>query len=124
VLPLAVAAFALLAVPPVLFVVAYCIACTTVLWQPLFMFLYVGFWFWANLGSDVAIPTVNGTYLSPGENYVVSGIFGFGRYKFVTQAHPDATALQGLVNIVVLLALGALALLAAWRFLAWSAGRE
>jgi ABC-2 type transport system permease protein len=124
VLPLAVAAFALLAVPPVLFVVAYCIASTTVLWQPLFMFLYVGFWFWANLGSDVAIPTVNGTYLSPGENYVVSGIFGFGRYRFVTQAHPDATPLQGLVNIVVLLALGALALLAAWRFLAWSAGRE
>src|SRR5258706_493531 len=87
VLPLAAAAFALLAVPPVLFVVAYCIASTTVLWQPLFMFLYVGFWFWANLGSDVAIPTVNGTYLAPGENYVVSGSFA----QSVPFAHVQTT---------------------------------
>jgi hypothetical protein len=123
VLPLALAAFALLAVPSVLFVVAYCIACTTVLWQPLFMFLYVGYWFWANLGSDVAIPTVNGTYLAPGENYVVTGIFGFGRYQFVTQAHLGASPAQGVLNIAVLLALGAIALVAAWRYLLWRQGR-
>jgi hypothetical protein len=124
VLPLSVATFALLGLPPVFFVCAFSIACTTVLWQPLYMFLFVGYWFWANLGSDVAIPTISGTYLSPGEGYVINGIFHFGRYQFVTPVNPGATAAQGIVNILVLLACAAVALFAAWRLLAWQAIHE
>src|SRR5215831_6973357 len=40
--PLALAAFIALIVPAVLFVSAFAIACTTLLWPPLFQFLFVG----------------------------------------------------------------------------------
>jgi ABC-2 type transport system permease protein len=124
VLPLAAAAFLLLVVPPTFFVGAFSIACTTVLWPPLYMFLFVGYWFWASLGSDVPIPTLGGTYLSPIEDDVINGIFHFGRYQHVTVANPTATVLQGIVNIAVLLTCGAIALTAARGLLRWRANQQ
>ena len=112
-LPFSLATFALMGVPPILFVGAFSVACTTVLWQPLYMFLYVGWWFWANLGSGTAIPMISSTYLAPEEPYVAQGIFHFGTYQFVTTNLRNVSALQGVLNIAVLLGCGVIALAAA-----------
>src|SRR5262245_15642086 len=62
--PLALAAFIALVVPAVLFVGAFAIACTTILWTPLFQFLFVGYMLWTSL-NVTDIPTLSGTLLSP-----------------------------------------------------------
>jgi ABC-2 type transport system permease protein len=79
--------------------------------MPLYQFLFVGYWLWVDLNPTQAIPTLNGTLVSPNENYVYTGIFHFFAYN--DGMYPSATAAQAIANIAVLLACGALALLAA-----------
>ena len=62
--PFALAAFIALVVPAILFVGAFAIACTTILWTPLFQFLFVGYMLWTSL-NVTDIPTLSGTLLSP-----------------------------------------------------------
>ncbi|HEY2570070.1 MAG TPA: hypothetical protein VGI27_01290 [Solirubrobacteraceae bacterium] len=113
VLPLAAAAFLALVVPPVLFVGAFAVACTSFIWTPLFQFLFVGYWFWTNLNPTDSIWNLNGTYLSPGETFVVPGFFGVLASK--DGFYFPTPAWQGVLNIVVLLLAGAVALLVAWQ---------
>jgi ABC-2 type transport system permease protein len=114
VLPLALAAFAALVVPPVLFVGAFSIACTTLLWTPLYQFLFVGYWLWNGLNPAEAIPTLNNTLLSPTENYVVTGFFRLtSPYPQDALRYPQPSFWLGVANIAVLLACGVVALLAA-----------
>lgn len=49
ILPLALAGYVAFVVPAVLFVAAFSIACTAVLWPPLFQFLFIGYWLWDSL---------------------------------------------------------------------------
>jgi ABC-type transport system involved in multi-copper enzyme maturation permease subunit len=115
-IPLALATFAALNVPAVLFVGAFSVACTTVLWTPLYQFLFVGYWLWTSLNPGEAIPTLSGTLLSPAGNYVVTGFFHFGSYLPVDRGfYPHSSVGLGVANIAVLLGAGALALVAAWR---------
>lgn len=115
ILPLAPATFATMVVPPVFFVGAFSIACTTLLWTPLYQFLFVGYWLWTSLNPGEAIPTLNGTLLAPAEGYVVTGFFRFAAYAPVDRGfYPASSVWLGLANIGVLLACGAAALLAAW----------
>ncbi len=122
VIPLSLLTFVVLVVPPVLFVGAYSIACTTLLWTPLYMFLFIGYWLWTNLNPSQQIPTLGGTYLSPGENYVYSSFFNFLGYRDGFY-HP-AAVWQGILNIAVLLALALIALVAAWRIQVAQANRN
>ena len=46
--PLGLAAFAAINLPGLLFVGAFSIACTAILWVPLYQFLFTGYWFWGN----------------------------------------------------------------------------
>lgn len=115
ILPLALATFAALVVPPLLFVGAFSIACTTLLWTPLYQFLFVGYWLWANLNPGEAIPTLSGTLLAPAENYVVTGFFHYAAYiPYDKGFYPTSSVWLGLANMAALLACAALALLAAW----------
>ena len=115
-LPMALATFAAILVPAVLFVGAFSIACPTVLWTPLYQFLFVGYWLWTSLNPGQAIPTLSGTLLSPGLNYVVTGFFHFSAYDPIDKGfYPESSVALGVANIAALLACGALALLAAWR---------
>ena len=119
-IPLALATFAALNVPAVLFVGAFSIACTTVLWTPLYQFLFVGYWLWTSLNPGEAIPTLSGTLLSPAGNYVVTGFFHFGSYLPIDKGfYPDSSVALGVANIAVLLGCAGLALFAAWRLQAW-----
>jgi hypothetical protein len=121
--PLALAAFITLVVPAVLFVGAFAIACTTILWTPLFQFLFVGYMLWTGL-NVTDIPTLSGTLLSPYLNYVVMGILGYRTFETIdARIYPSSSVALGLANIAVLLACAAVALLAAWWLEVWRARR-
>jgi hypothetical protein len=121
--PLALAAFIALIVPAVLFVSAFAIACTTILWPPLFQFLFVGYMLWTGL-NVTDIPTLSGTLLSPYLNYVVMGFFGYRTFETIdARIYPSSSIGLGIANIVVLLACAAAALLAAGGLEAWRARR-
>ncbi|HEV8191155.1 MAG TPA: hypothetical protein VGP82_06685 [Ktedonobacterales bacterium] len=118
VLTVALVAFLALVAPPVFFVGAFSLACTTLLWTPLYQFLFVGYWIWNALNPAEAIPTLNNTLFSPTENYVVTGFFHLTTpYQTDALRYPQSSFLLGLANIAVLLACGAIALLSAWRIL-------
>src|SRR5712691_1704638 len=51
IIPMALATFATIALPGILFVSAFSIACPSLLWVPLYQFLFVGYWFWGNILS-------------------------------------------------------------------------
>ncbi len=75
VLPLAFASFAAIVLPGIIFIGAFSIACTAILWVPLYQILFVGYWFWGNLLPDIGIPTLSTTILTPVGGYMCTGFF-------------------------------------------------
>lgn len=116
--PLGLAAFATVNLPGMLFVAAFSVACTSVLGVPLYQFLLVGYWFWGNTLNPDLMPTLSGTWLTPLGEYAANGFFGA---KLMDSA--DAAAWEGVASVGLLLALGALALLCAHRYLRWQRAR-
>jgi ABC-2 type transport system permease protein len=76
--------------------------------------LYTGYWFWGNFLNPRAIPTLSGTLLTPGGEFAAGAFFGVGR----TRMNPAHTVTEAVLNLVVLAACAALALLALERHLA------
>lgn len=118
--PLALAMFAAVNMPGILFVAAFSVSCLALLWVPLYQFLFVGYWFWGNfLPPDGAIPTLSGTMLTPVGGYASAGFFGLDD----PWSGPVA-AWEGAASIALMLSLGALALLCAHRYLLWQKARQ
>src|SRR5207302_4913010 len=98
-LPLALATFAAIVLPGILFIAAFSIACPAILWVPLYQFLYVGYWFWGNwLGARTGIPTLSETILTPVGTYISSGFFGDSIFPV-----QDATAWLAIESMLLLL---------------------
>ncbi len=122
-IPLALASFATINLPGLLFVAAFSISCTAVLWVPLYQFLFVGYWFWGNLiptsptGGNM-MPTLSHTILTPFGEYMANGFFG------TEQATARATVWEGIASMSLLLSLGALALYGSYRLLVWQRDRR
>ncbi|MEO8972909.1 MAG: hypothetical protein ABI406_15085 [Ktedonobacteraceae bacterium] len=115
--------FAAIALPGLLFVAAFSIACPAIMWVPLYQFLFVGYWFWGNLlGSAQGIPTLSSTILTPVGGYMDAGIFGdpLGR----SSASVSPTALQGVESIILLLAITLLVMFVLWGLLKWQQARQ
>ena len=115
---LGLAAFATINLPGLLFVAAFSLAVPVLLWLPLYQFLFTGYWFWGNMlppwpSSGSVIPTLSHTPLAPFGEYMASGFFG------TRQTVVAATALQGMLSLALLLALGSFALLAGYWCLCW-----
>ncbi|HEY7908325.1 MAG TPA: hypothetical protein VIC60_05595 [Thermomicrobiales bacterium] len=111
--PLALAAFAAVNVPGLLFVAAFSVAMPVVVWVPFYQFLFIGYWFWGNLLSPTyGIPTLSDTPLTPLGGWAAAGLFHsqgtFGR---------EITAWQGAVSIALLLVGAALPIIAAQWYL-------
>jgi hypothetical protein len=120
VLALAVAAFATVMLPGLLFVGACSIACTAVLWPPLYQFLFIGYWFWGNaLSPSYHIPTLSTTILTPLGGASAAGFFGAP-----WPLHPDATPATAVASITLLLVVAACALVLTGRYLEWRAARQ
>ncbi|QIN84527.1 hypothetical protein GBA63_19165 [Rubrobacter tropicus] len=122
-IPLALGAFATINLPGLLFVAAFSVSSTAVLWVPLYQFLFVGYWFWGNLiptdptGGNM-MPTLSRTILTPFGEYMANGFFG------TEQTTVRATALEGMASMSLLLGLGALALYSGYRVLLWQRDKQ
>ena len=118
--PLALAAFATVNLPGLLFVGTFSVSVPVVVWGPLYGVLFVGYWFWGNILPDyVGIPSLTATWLTPVGEYMLAGFFGVeGLYV------AEAEAWEGLLSTGLLLGLSALALLCAHLVLKrWQARR-
>jgi ABC-2 type transport system permease protein len=118
-IPYALETFAAIALPGLLFVAAFSIACSAIMWVPLYQFLFVGYWFWGNiLSPKQGIPTLSSTPLTPVGTYMDTGIFGdpFGRQH--------ATMQQGIESLILLLAITILVMFLLWVLLKWQQARQ
>lgn len=120
-IPLALAIFATVILPGMLFVGAFSIACPTLLWVPLYQFLYVGYWFWGNLfPAGRGIPTLSDTILTPMGQFISSGLYHTGLYDEVLHA----TTVQAIESLLLLLCIGPLVMVALWRYLKWQQAQQ
>jgi ABC-2 type transport system permease protein len=119
VIPLAIEEFAAIALPGILFISAFSIACPAILWVPLYQFLFVGYWFWGNLlVPRFGIPTLSRTILTPVGGYMATGFFG------TSFAMAGATPLQGIESLLLLLGISVLVMLTLWSILTWKQAHQ
>jgi ABC-2 type transport system permease protein len=120
VLPLALAAFATVVIPGIVFIAAFSIACPAILWVPLYQFLFIGYWFWGNaLNPRNGIPTLSATILTPIGGYMASGFFGDNQ-----QLIQHASVVQGVESMLLLLGAAAFVMVTLWRFMKWQYARQ
>jgi ABC-2 type transport system permease protein len=120
VLLLAVETFTAIVLPGILFISAFSIACPAILWVPLYQFLFVGYWFWGNwLGAGTGIPTLSYTILTPVGTYISSGFFGDSLFPV-----QNATVLQGIESMLLLLGIAVFVMVVLWSFLKWQQSRQ
>jgi ABC-type transport system involved in multi-copper enzyme maturation permease subunit len=81
-------AFLAITVPAFAFVVAFSLACPTVMPLSIYQILFTGYWFWANFIPPKLFPTLNGTLLTPSGVFAQQAFFG----------DPIARALAGAVQ--------------------------
>ena len=112
--PDALALFLIVVVPGALFIAAFSLAVPMFLWLPLYQFLFIGYWFWGNAFSPgKGIPTLSDSLLTPLGGYILAGIFGEDSGLVVHQA----TVIQGMESLLLLLAVAACVLIALWQYL-------
>jgi ABC-2 type transport system permease protein len=110
------AAFLVIALPSHAFVVAFSLACPLVIPLRVYQVLFTGYWFWGNLLSPRAFPTISDTVLNAVGQIPLQAFFGM--YKGST--HPldtGFTPLQAVINLIVLAACIAGALFVTERYL-------
>ncbi|HSL45333.1 MAG TPA: hypothetical protein VK897_18000 [Anaerolineales bacterium] len=115
-------AFLSIAVPAHAFVVAFSLAIPLVLPIRVYQVLFTGYWFWGNLLSPKAFPTISDTVLNAVGQYPLQAFFDVhfdSTYK-VTQTF---TPPQAVLNLFVLMACICIVLLALDRYLHWQERR-
>lgn len=113
-------AFLAIAVPSHAFVVAFSLACPLVMPLRVYQVLFTGYWFWGNLLSPQAFPTISDTVLNAVGQYPLQAYFG----AFLDAPQPviDAyTRPEAALNLLVLTVLIAAALFTANAYLRWQA---
>jgi hypothetical protein len=122
--PFVLPSFALIALPGLLFVGAFSIACTHILPPVLYSILFIGYWFWGNLIPPERMPTLTCTLLSPSGEYAKAGILratvSIGSCPFEAQI----TAAQGWASVALLLGLAVLIMTAAQVYMKWHTNRN
>lgn len=113
-LPLSLITFVTIVLPGTLFVSAFSLACTSLLWVPLYQFLFICYWFWGNvLSPNTGIPTISHTLLTPIGDYMAQGIFG----AYVSDI--NATPQLGFASLLTLIGFATFALFVLYGFLKW-----
>jgi ABC-2 type transport system permease protein len=109
-------AFLSIAVPAHAFVVAFSLACPLVMPLRVYQVLFTGYWFWGNLLSPKAFPTISDTVLNAVGQYPLQAYFGM--YSDSThQVTLGYTQPEAVLNLIALLACIALALFVLNRYL-------
>jgi len=115
-------AFLSVAVPAHAFVVAFSLACPLVMPLRVYQVLFTGYWFWGNLLSPKAFPTISDTLLNAVGQYPLQAYFGM--YTDSTHAVSGGfTPPEAVLNLLVLMLCIVIALFTTDRYLRWQAGR-
>ncbi|MDQ2907119.1 MAG: hypothetical protein M3Y81_26710 [Chloroflexota bacterium] len=118
---LALAAFAAIPLPGLLFAAGFSIALPAFLKVPLYQILFIGYWFWANLMSPrFHIPTPVGTMLNATGPWAQEAFF---HYQWVF-LRLNPTVWQGIASIALLVGLSLVAIGLAWLYLRWERARR
>jgi hypothetical protein len=121
VLPLSLITYTVIVVPGVCFVTAFTLACTSLMWVPLYQFFFIGYWFWGNmLGPKNGLPTLSTTILTPRGSFIAAGLFGISPLNW-TQG---TTPLPGIASLLLLLLIPLLVMLLFYRYLRWQQSRK
>ena len=119
VFPRSLAMFFAVTLPAIFFVGAFALAFTTFLWAPLFQFLFVGYWIWANGNpDDLPFFTPNGTLISANGDYALNGFFDYD-LPSLGLSHVTVTPWLALANLAVIMGLAIVALVAASSIQSW-----
>ncbi len=120
-IPAALLTYVTIVIPGILFIAAFSLACTSVLWVPLYQFLFVGYWFWGNLFSpESGIPTLSPTILTPIGGFISAGFFGASAMPWTN----GASLSQGIASLLLLLGIAALVMVILHTFLKWQQARQ
>ena len=107
--------FLVIAVPGLLFVAAFSLACPMVMPVPLYQFLFAGYWLWGNLFlKQQVLPTLSRTILTPSGALIANGFFETNT-ELLGITSPYAAA----ASIIVLSITAALVMIVLMQFLKW-----
>jgi len=115
-------AFLSIAVPAHAFVVAFSLACPLVLPLRVYQVLFTGYWFWGNLISPKAFPTISDTFLNAAGQYPLQGFFGM-TLDSTYSVEVGFTPLEATLNLLVLVACITITLFVLDRYLRWQESR-
>ncbi len=110
------AAFVLIVLPSHAFVVAFSLACPLVIPLRVYQVLFTGYWFWGNLLTPKAFPTISHTLLNAIGQIPLQVVFG----EFQGSTHPQDTGftpLDAVLNPLILAACIAAALFVLLRYI-------
>ncbi len=115
-------AFLAIAVPAHAFVVAFSLACPLVMPLRVYQVLFTGYWFWGNLLTPKAFPTISDTVLNAVGQYPLQAYFRM--FTDSTHAVEEGfTPPEAVLNHLVLIACIAIALFVLDRYLRWQERR-
>ena len=115
-------AFLSIAVPAHAFVVAFSLACPLVMPLRVYQVLFTGYWFWGNLLTPKAFPTISDTVLNAVGQYLLQAFFAI--YTDSThKVEGGFTPPEAVLNLIVLIACIAVALFVLYRYLRWQERR-
>jgi ABC-type transport system involved in multi-copper enzyme maturation permease subunit len=115
-------AFLSIAVPSHAFVIAFSLACPLVMPLRVYQVLFTGYWFWGNLLSPKAFPTISNTVLNAVGQLPLQAFFGM-TLDSTNPADVGFTQTEAALNLLVLFACLATALFFLDRFLRWQERR-
>jgi ABC-2 type transport system permease protein len=115
-------AFLTITVPAHAFVVAFSLACPLVIPLRVYQVLFTGYWFWGNLLSPTAFPTISDTLLNAAGQYPLQAYFGYNFGPPGQQASGFSPA-EARLNLFVLAACIIAVLFSLDRYLRWQARR-
>lgn len=111
-------AYLSIAVPSHAFVVAFALAIPLVIPIRIFQILFTGYWFWGNLLSPQAFPTISDTLLNVVGQYPLQGFFSM--YVDSTHKVTDGfTAPEAVLNLLVLMSCIFIVLFVLDKYLNW-----
>ncbi|MGQ9684355.1 MAG: ABC transporter permease [Anaerolineae bacterium] len=115
-IPATLLAFLAINLPTYVFIGAFSLACPVVLPVRVYQVLFTGYWFWGNFVNPRAIPSISDTLLNSSGRYAASAFF-LSDFGYALN-EPGRTALDAGLNVAVLAACAAAALVALNIYLA------
>lgn len=115
-------AFLSIAVPSHAFVVAFALAIPLVLPIRIYQVLFTGYWFWGNLLTPKAFPTISDTLLNAVGQYPLQGFFSM----YLDSTHKVTngfSAFEAVLNLLVLLVCICIVLFVLNQYLHWQEHR-